>query len=385
MEDAHLAGLLAASPEDDWGNVTERALAVGARGLLNMGVGVDVGRVRDEIRAEMQTSLKSAEESLRRVLAEVEQAMAAKLDPDLRSSFVAQTISEFQAWGEGIFLGLDPEYRGSRASRLMAELDRIVGPAGTMEQRLLGVLEGDGSALVGLRQELQDGLQQLRDLINRDHGIAAEAERGTRKGFDWEDQVESLVRAWAAGLGGCTVERTGATGGTLGRDCFTGDIVLTLDNGDRIVFEAKNKSRLSLTGNDGILGELDRALDNREGDFAVCISANDAFPRETGRFGVYGNRILVVDEGDGVLLGAAIRWAVAALGNRPDAGANEVDAEAIVEGVERIRRTAKRFAAVKKGLTEMQAALDAAKGSLDELRGEILVSADEIAGGFEAA
>ena len=90
------------------------------------------------------------------------------------------------------------------------------------------------------------------------------------------------ARAWAAGVGGCEVERTSTDGGSLGREALVGDLVVVLADGGRVVIEAKHTARITLTGPDGILAELDRAMTNRDAEVAICVSAQDAFPGEVG-------------------------------------------------------------------------------------------------------
>ena len=79
------------------------------------------------------------------------------------------------------------------------------------------------------------------------------------------------------------------TGGLDAR-AKVGDAVVTLADGTRIAVEAKNATRITLTGKEGILEELDRAMVNREASWGICISKQDAYPGEVGAFGLYGKR-----------------------------------------------------------------------------------------------
>jgi hypothetical protein len=175
---------------------------------------------------------------------------------------------------------------------------------------------------------------------------------------------------------GALVERTSTLGGSLAGDAIVGDFVVEFPEGERIVVEAKNTRSLSLTGRDGILAQLDRAIDNRDARMAVCVSATDAFPAEVGVFGVYGNRILVVDDGDGTMLGVALRWgrlfSAAARTNRPD-----IDLVAIDERLDRIRMLAQRFSTNRRALTDIAGSVEKVRDGLDEMRRELLEFVDD--------
>jgi hypothetical protein len=152
---------------------------------------------------------------------------------------------------------------------------------------------------------------------------------------------------------------------------------VTLGTGTNVVIEAKNTSRITLSGPTGILAELDQAMDNRNADWAICVSRNDAYPAEVGSFNVYGNRVLVVDPGDGTLTGVALRWIAAAAGAQA-AGVDQVDAPKILERLERIRDLSRHFSRSKKALTTAQSGLDTIREDLDSMRSSLTELANDI-------
>lgn len=376
-EDRALATLLDAHNSEDWSSLMERVVSVGAHGLLTMGLDVGLDSVRQEVRREVERVTGQAAEQVGEMLGAAETAYRQQLDPDLRSSVLSKSLREFHRWQESFFSSMDVDQAGSFGGRMVERLESLVGTGGVLEQQLATALDpaADGSALAQLRTEMVAEIRDLRDAVHTDRGRQTEAERGTHKGFAFEEVVEDYVRRWAAGIGGCIVERTSTTGGVLGRDCLVGDIDLAFPDGTRLSIEAKNATRITLTGPDGILAELDRAISNRDADIAICVSAQDAFPSEVGSFGIYGNRILVVDDGSSGLLEVALRVAALLLNSRPRDG-ETIDRTALLDQLERIHQLGKRFSASKRTLTEAQHSIDLAKDGLDALRTDLIECAE---------
>ena len=386
-EDRGLATLLAAQDEAAWPDVVERALAVGAHGLVTMGLDVGLDTVRDEVRRQVEQATSQAEARVAEMLATAEQVYRQQLDPEVRSSMLSRSLREFHHWREAFFAGMDVDQAGSLGSRLVERLEELVGDGGVLERQLAEALDPstDGSAIGQVRREMLDEIRQLRDAVYGEKGRRREAERGTRKGFDYEDVVEERTRAWAAGLGGCVVERTSTGGGSLGRDSLVGDLVVVFPDGGRVVIEAKNTGRITLGGSDGILEELDRAMANRRADVAICVSAGEAFPAEVGTFGLYGSRLLAVDDGEGDLLDAALRIAGLLLTLARPVDGETIDRAALLDQLDRIQQLAKRFSSTKRTLTEAQNGIDLAKDGLDAMRSDLLALAQsasaEVRGG----
>ena len=165
---------------------------------------------------------------------------------------------------------------------------------------------------------------------------------------------------------------------SVGAQSKVGDFVTCLADGTRIVIEAKNTVRIGLVGTTGILEELDQAMVNRDAAWAICVSRQDAYPAEVGSFAVYGNRVLVVDTGDGPLTGVALRW-IAAAAMASAADGNEADTAAALEQLGRIRDLAQHFSRSKKVLTTAQSGLESVRQDLDSLRSQLLDLTDEVA------
>ncbi|MFQ5517204.1 MAG: hypothetical protein ACE5E8_06485 [Acidimicrobiia bacterium] len=365
-----VVGLVAAEPDEDRPELVRRLLALGAQGAVTMGVGFDVDRVRETL---TETAGRATGDVGRALAAGAEDALTALqrcLDPNLTDSLTAVAIGHVAAELRGIVSQLDLEDRNGAAARLVEQLEEMGAPDGTLARSLQAMLDpaAADSPLRRIVEEIRHEMKELRDMFSRDEGRSEEAARGTAKGFEFEDRVEAAVRDAAAHLGGAVVERTSHTAGTHGE--LVGDITIETEAG-RVVVEAKDKQSLSLTGRGGVLTELDRAMSNRNATFAVCVSAGPAFPIEVGTFGIYGNRILVVDDGEGTLLEAAIRWAVATMGSK-QLDLSHVDREALAEDLQRIEQLARRISSAKRALTGIAGSATALGSEMEELRVELL-------------
>lgn len=356
----------------------QRVLAVGVRGLATMGMTASVARMSDEVERVLAEVTVETETRVNAILDAGNRALSESLDPDVRHSISARMVDELRSVNTELLARLDPDNSAGHSGRLVARINGLLGPGGMLEEQLRRSLDldADGSALAELRKSIDGQFRELRDLFVADQARRAEAERGSAKGFAFEDLVELAVRDCATGIGGCTVEVTAVAPGTLGVESKVGDFVLTLPSGKRIVIEAKNTASIALRGRGGILDELDRAMANRDASFAVCVAASDAYPAEVGTFGVYGSRVLVVDDGSGVLVRAAVRWAAAALEaeHRSD---GSFDSAAVVHRLERVADLATRLSGSKRALSSIRANVDQVRNDLDAVRSDLLDAVDD--------
>lgn len=379
LDDPVIVDLVRRHPEDDRARLLERMVAVGARGLMTMGVGVDLAQVDERVRHSLEAITGEAESRVKALLGDAEAAMSAALDPEQRTSLIARAMSDFVEWRDGFLRIVDPDVASSHTGRLVARLNEMLGPDGPLEQRLTAALDPqvDDSGLGRLAAAVDRRFAELRDLLAEQRGREVEAERGTAKGIEYETVLDERLRQTARHLG-AIVERTSTEVGNLGGDAIVGDYVVTLPDGPRIVVEAKNSKSIALTGSNGILAELDRAMANRAADAAVCISATDAFPREVGPFAVYGNRLLVVDDGEGTMIWVGLRWAAAiAIASADPIG--EVDPNVLADKLQRLRQLGQLFSSNRRALTDISGSVEKVRGSLESMRSELLELVDDLA------
>ena len=325
------------------------ALSTGARGLMSMGLGVRIEDLEARLRSGAEAA---AAETLRQL--EVAVTRAAK----------------------SLEAGIDLGRSDSHSTLFLEELQSLLGPDGRLLAGLRAALDPLGnSALANAFSGIRAELAHLRDDIVRNQGRDEEAARGTAKGVAFEYRLEATLRQIARGLG-AVVEHTGRSVGNLSSVSVVGDYLLVLADGRRIVVEVKDQQSIGLTGKSGILAELDRAMINRSADGGMCISAGDAYPAEVGAFNVYGKRVLVVDDGEGTMIAAGLRWLTMLPAARE--GETALDIASIKDGLERLRGTCQRFATSRSALTEVNKSVNKVSESLGQMRDEVLNIVDDL-------
>lgn len=378
FEDPVVAEILGRQDGADRVRSLVHMLTVGARGMTSMGLGLELSDVDRRVRATVADALDEGRRQIGATLAELQEAVVGSLDPDHRASVVARCLSQLEDFRTGLVATVDPAQAGSHTANLLEEMKSMLGPGGILEQRLRSALDpdADASALSGTLGRLEARLDQLHQLVSEDRGRQAESVRGTAKGFEYEDEVEDRLRLWARGRG-ATVERTSAAIGAHGQE-MAGDFLVELADGARIVVETKNTATLSLNGSTGILVELRRALDNRRGDAAVCLSRLSAFPSEVGSLGIYGDVVLAVDDGDDdAMLGAALAIATHKA-TQASRAASVVDAALVAEKVERVRSLATQLSSSKRALTDISGSVEKVRMGLESIRTDLIEAATDI-------
>lgn len=375
VTDGVLATVL--SRADDPESALRQILAVGARGVISMGTALDLEGVETRIRETLVQTSAATREGVDRLLGETGEAIRSMLDPAADGSVTARTLSEFDEWRSSLLDRLDPDRASSHTGRTLTAMQALLAPGGPLEERLKSELDPTrpGSGLAAISELIERKLGHFHASVAAEQGRAEEAERGTMKGFAFEDTVEEALRRCARGMG-AIVERTSHSSGDLAR--IVGDHVVTLADGSRVVVEAKNTRSMSLAGSGGILAELDDAMANRDAGVAICISRHpDAWPREVGPINVYGNRILVCDDGEGTLIWVALRWAAQLIAARND-GAADMDSAGVRDGLQRIEQLAERLKTSRAALTQISSSVGGIHESLGQMRSDLLEIADEL-------
>ena len=376
VDDSTLADLVRRS--DDPRALVERILSIGARGVASMGSTLDLSDVEARLRRTAEAASAASEERVTKMLAEARTEITKLLDPSAKNSFTSMTIEEFASWRDGLFERFDPERQSSHTGRTIAAVAGLLGPGGALEMRLAEAMDPtrSDSGLGQLAALLERRITEIRELVAEERGRVGEAERGTAKGFDFEDDVEDALRTCARQMG-ATVERTSMLSGDLDQGIAVLDEVDVVEKG--VVVEAKNKRSLSLTGSAGILEELDLAMANRDASVAICVSKQPyAFPKEVGPINVYGRRVLVADPGDGTMVWVALRWA-RQLADQSSPTEIAFDSEAVRDGLQRLNQLAERFRSNRTHLTQIKGSVAAVHESLGDMRRDLLDLADDLA------
>ncbi len=383
VADPAVVSMVTTAGNDDRADLLRRIMSVGVQGVASMGIGLDLTAIDSRVHSVLESVTTEAEATVRAIIDESRSSLSKQFDPEQRSSILARALADFTDWRDEFLDGLDPGIEGSAATMLIQRLLDLVGPDGDLERRLAAALdidEGD-SAFARLSRLIDERFDDLRrDLVGDRAAEAArltEAERGTAHGVEFEDVVEANLRRWASTSKGTIVERTSTSVGALTASSKVGDFVVTLGDGRRIVVEAKRHASIALAGSGGILGELDAAMSNRRADAAVCIAGRDAFPAEVGRFNVYGDRVLTVDEGDGAMTSIAMQWAAASTATATGTG-TELDTAAIADRIDRIRKAAESLSGARRSVTTITASLGKLHETLGGLRLDVLAQVDDL-------
>ncbi|MDH3250738.1 MAG: hypothetical protein OEQ47_17345, partial [Acidimicrobiia bacterium] len=167
FDDPTLASLLADLSAERRIEMVGRVLTVGARGLVTMGLGVDLGEVDERVRTAVRQAAEEAERRFTTTVNDASRAMSGQLDPNLRDSLVARSLEDFTEWRDDFLAALDPNSVDSHTRLLLENLESLVGPDGLMETRLHAMLDpsGEESALGQLGDSITRQLADLRDLI----------------------------------------------------------------------------------------------------------------------------------------------------------------------------------------------------------------------------
>jgi hypothetical protein len=379
--DPGLASIVGERPPDDRPAFVERALRIGLLALQDAGTTLDVEMVRSEFEKLVRQSEQANERA------------AQALDLVLRTNF---------ADGDGRLPRTLDRFLGDKGAlrTFVADLfderrrDSAIGRMGTMLERYF---DGDASKLAQLldptrassplhqfRGEIAERFDKLSERIvaleAASQARAAERAKGTAKGTDFEDLLESMLGEIARGAGDI-VDRTGGETGDQLRS-KKGDFVLTLNDAVargadvRVVVEAKDRP-MSVRA---IRDELRDAKANRAAAVALAVFTPAHAPTGVAPFDVRSGDVYCVldpEAPEAATLEAAVKLArllaLASLAEREV----EIDAAAVGRALAAIREQLEAIRALRAQLTSIRNATGAVWEGLDKLRNGILVRVAE--------
>jgi len=240
-------------------------------------------------------------------------------------------------------------------------------------------LDDDGSAMSRLKKLLDEQFVELNKALGVEAGKAAEAERGTQKGREFEENLYEVFAQFGSALGDET-EFTGNTS-VRGSRSKKGDFVATLGEasaapGAQIVVEVKD-SPLRLRN---AVEELQQAKEARGAQVGILVFSRGNEPVEVGDFRRIGEDFYVTVDKDDLEAGRPLlyfesaykiaRAVVAAQARREAVGdldLNEVQAELehLLDWVDKIQDMTTKsntiensVKAIKKHTAEMLEVLD---------------------------
>jgi hypothetical protein len=230
-------------------------LETGARAIVAATAGFDLQTVRQEIERALGEEGPLAAALLRQA------------DGAAPGSFVSRIQDTTKHIDE-----LLADARKAIGDELMRACDRQSEALGrtVRDFRDLDPASGVGGALTRIETMLRD--QAVVLAANR--AAAAEYERGSAKGLDYEEFVAQVVADIAA-VHGDRAERSGADAGLRRGDkrlAKRGDVTVFVEGEPVVVIEAKDTARVSSAA---IKRELDEAMENRGAAAAVVVVSTD--------------------------------------------------------------------------------------------------------------
>mgnify|MGYP005629590057 FL=1 len=221
---------------------------------------------------------------------------------------------------------------------------------------------------------IKDSMAEMLHQLGLDIGISkavdVEHQKGTQKGIEFEEYCEEIISEIAKHHND-RLESTGTTTGLI-EGSKKGDHVYTIkDSGKKIVLEMKDYTSPQSTPK--LERYMNEAIENRGAEYGIVISKRkNGFSKDVGIFQEYGNKLFVAlttEESENVelqneLLVIALRWARLRLKQK----SGTVDSSLIIEKIENVQRTMKKFSNVKAKCTSIKGTVDEISEDLEELR-----------------
>jgi len=349
---------------DDTAEVVADAIEIGARVLDREHAGANVEFVRTEFEKTARQLDAEFVERSRRVAERLDQKFEEAFGPEhghvsraLARHFGDESSVAVQNRVKAMLAEAGVQIRDDLRRQFAADSED--NPLAVYQRASLAVVKQTSDQHAEQLRIMREELAGLRIQLERERAdkekaeaVAHEAERGTAKGRSFEEAVYDALDEVAVRQG----DDCDAVGDTKGTTRKTGDLVVAIEGctgppRGRIVFEVK-ASRLSKPK---AVEELDRARDERNADYAVLVVPDEErIPAKMHQLREYGGDKLVVcfDPEEGSTLALEVAYSLArarVLMARGDA--DEVDAAAIREAIERATGAMSDVLRVKQQLT----------------------------------
>ena len=225
-----------------------------------------------------------------------------------------------------------------------------------------------------IKDSMTEMFHKLGTELGIHQAVDEEHQKGTQIGVEFEEYCEEIISGIAKNHGD-KLDSTAKIHGLV-KGSMKGDYTYTIqDSGKKIVLDMKDYTTRQSTLD--LERYLDAAMENRGAEYGIVITKRkSSFSKDVGIFQEYeGNKLFVAlttEESDDVelqneLLVIALRWARLRLKQK----SGTVDSSLIVEKIENIQRTMKKFSNIKTRCTSIKNISDEITENLDELRDTI--------------
>lgn len=205
-------------------------------------------------------------------------------------------------------------------------------------------------------------LKDIKEHLTREEAKSEEREKGTQKGFDFEEKVYEELETFASAYED-KVSRTGDVTAGLGK---VGDIVVDVEGGKRLVVECKNANKNSCKD---VTDEVVNALENRNADFAIYLfSDKDKMPGPFQPIKITDSFIITYMGGDNLYF--AYRLARILLSQNGDSE-GEVDVVKIRKELERVEESVRNVDNMQAKVTSILNSGKYLRDNLDNLKRDV--------------
>lgn len=267
---------------EDW---TTKALIIGCVGLRQMVLTENIDFVEKEFNKFITKAKETFEKQTDKINEKIELTFSLK---NTQSPLfqMKEIIDEYFNKDKGqIRKIIDETFNlDNKKSALSLLIEELKSNSEMDEKKLYELLDSNktDSPARQLKEQILDRLNEIRDReikdirdhIIKENAISLEKQKGTSKGFDFEEEVYETLQTLASYYEN-TITAVGEKSGSISKK---GDILIELENKKNIIIECKDSSCYS---SKKTIDEINEAIQNRKASFGIFIFAKrEEMPKE---------------------------------------------------------------------------------------------------------
>lgn len=234
---------------------------------------------------------------------------------------------------------------------------------------------------------LVEVVSDIADTLKTNALVKIEADKGTRKGLDFEDQINNILHSYA-NISGDTVDEVGNKEGSskTGKGKKKGDHVIVVSDSDgtssRIVFETKDLSKKQSLNEATRL--LDKSCANRQAKVGIYIASSIKSAPVYSNFSRLGpNRYCVVvnkETFDTVAL--EVCYQVARLEalhlSRNNKNEKQISFESVAKSLKELRELVNLIVTIRENMSKAESDISDAKHNINKLEANLVKGVEKI-------